>query len=32
VIKKVLRGRASNFFPLADFFLVRFWAFLDKGN
>ena len=30
--KKVLRGRASNFFPPCRFFLLRFWAFLDKGN
>jgi hypothetical protein len=29
---KVLRGRASNSFPLTDFFLGRFWAFLDEGN
>jgi hypothetical protein len=30
--KKVLRGRASNFFPPYRFFLGRFWAFLDEGN
>ena len=30
--KKVLGGRASIFFPPYRFFLVRFWAFLDKGN
>jgi hypothetical protein len=34
VIKNVLRGRASKFFPLADFFNcgLAFGAFLDKGN
>jgi hypothetical protein len=29
--KKSFTGRASIFFPLT-IFLVRFWAFLDKGN
>jgi hypothetical protein len=30
--KKSFTGRASNFFSPYRFFLVRFWAFLDKGK
>jgi hypothetical protein len=29
---KCLRGRASKIFPLFDFLVLHFWAFLDKGN
>jgi hypothetical protein len=29
--EKCFTGRASDFFP-CRFFLLRFWAFLDKGN
>jgi hypothetical protein len=32
VIKKFYGVVRLIFFPLTDFFLGRFWAFLDEGN